>query len=373
MAASNIWNLGIKELQSLRRDPVMVFLIVFVFTVSVYSRANTIPEALHKSPIGIVDEDDSQLSSRIVRAFQQPYFLKPVLIDRAEMDSGMDSGHYTFALDIPPNFQKDVLAGRRPVIQFNVDATRLTQALIGSAYVQTIIDREVQAFVRRHRPKPQLRVDVDVRVLFNPNLIRLWFGAVMEVINSVTLLAIVLTGAALLREREHGTVEHLLVMPITPFEIMTSKVWSMVLVVVVATALSLLFVVQGLLSVPTKGSLLLFLAGTMLHLFASTSLGIFLATNSRSMPQFGLLAMLVLLCFQMLSGATTPRESMPTLVQYLMLAAPDTHFVMMAQAILYRGAGLEVVWKQFAALALIGTVLFSIALGRFRKTIGTMA
>jgi ABC-2 type transport system permease protein len=162
-------------------------------------------------------------------------------------------------------------------------------------------------------------------------------------------------------------------MPITPFEIMAAKVWAMALVVLISTALSLIFIVQGLLSVPIAGSLPLFLAGTALHLFAATSMGIFLGTIGRSMPQFGLLAVLVLLPLQMLSGATTPRESMPAIVQDVMLAAPNTHFVMLAQGILYRGAGLDIVWPQFLALAFIGAILFGLSLARFRKTLGTMA
>jgi len=215
-------------------------------------------------------------------------------------------------------------------------------------------------------------VDLALRARFNPELNQSWFGAIMKVIDSVTMLSIILAGAALIREREHGTVEHLLAMPVTPFEIVASKVWSMALVVLVATAFSLIFVVQGLLSVPIEGSIGLFLFGTTLHLFATASLGIFLGTIARSMPQFGLLMMLVLLPLQMLSGGMTPRESMPQFLQILMLVAPNTHFVMLAQAILYRGAGLSVVWPQFIALVLIGIALFSLSLARFRKTIGTM-
>ena len=215
-------------------------------------------------------------------------------------------------------------------------------------------------------------MDLALRARFNPELNKSWFGAVMEVINNVTMLSIILTGAALLREREHGTVEHLLVMPVTPLEIMAGKVWAMALVVLIATACSLFFVVQGLLKVPIEGSIALFLAGTALHLFATTSLGIFLGTLARSMPQFGLLIMLVLLPLQMLSGGATPRESMPEFVRFVMLSAPNTHFVMLAQAILYRGAGIRVVWPQFIAIAGIGTILFGLALARFRRTITTM-
>jgi len=373
MRAANVLHLGVKELRTLLRDPILVVLIVYAFTFSIYTAATAMPETLHKAPIGIVDEDRSPLSTRIIDAFYLPYFLPPVLIPQAEMDARMDAGLDTFALYIPSGFQRDVLAGRSPTLQLNVDATRMTQAFTGSGYIQSIVAGEVNAFVQGHRAAAAPAVDLALRVRFNPELNKSWFGAVMEVINSITMLSIVLTGAALIREREHGTVEHLLVMPVTPFEIMSSKVWAMALVVLVAAGLSLAFVVQGLLSVPIEGSVALFLAGATLHLFATTSMGIFLATIARSMPQFGLLLLLVLLPLQILSGSVTPRESMPEVVQFIMLAAPTTHFVTLAQAILYRGAGFFVVWPQFIALAVIGAVLFGFSLRRFRKTIGSMA
>ena len=195
----------------------------------------------------------------------------------------------------------------------------------------------------------------------------------MELISSITLLSVILTGAALLREREHGTVEHLLVMPVTPGEIMLAKVWSMGLVVALAALAALVFVVQGALHIPVQGSVALFMLVAVLHLFATTSMGIFLATLARSMPQFGMLLVLVLVPLQLLSGGMTPRESMPILVQNVMLAAPTTHFVTAAQAILYRGAGLDVVWPQLLSIGAIGSVLFATALSRFRKTISQMA
>ncbi|WP_287983417.1 ABC transporter permease, partial [Diaphorobacter sp.] len=280
---------------------------------------------------------------------------------------------HTFVLDIPPDFQRDVLAGRAAEVQLNVDATRMSQAFSGNAYVQQIVLSEVSEFVQRYRGTAAPPVDLALRMRFNPALDKAWFGSLMEIINSVTMLSIILTGAALIREREHGTIEHLLVMPVTPTEIMLAKVWSMALVVLLAATTSLVLVVQGLLRVPIGGSLGLFLAGAALHLFATTSMGIFMATVARSMPQFGLLMVLTLIPLEMLSGGTTPRESMPALVQDLMLAAPTTHFVELGQAILYRGAGMDVVWPQFLALAGIGSVLFALSLARFRRTISSMA
>jgi ABC-2 type transport system permease protein len=373
MIAANILHLGVKELRSLLRDPMMLFLIVYVFSFAIYVAATAMPETLHKAPIAIVDEDRSQLSQRIADAFFPPFFKAPELITQAETDARMDAGLDTFALTIPPGFQRDVLAGRGPAIQLNIDATRMSQAFTGSGYIQSIVDSEVRTFLQGYRATTTPTVDLALRARFNPQLNKSWFGGVMELINNVTMLSIILTGAALIREREHGTVEHLLVMPVTPFEIMAGKVWAMALVVLAATACSVLIVVQGALKVPIEGSIALFLVGTALHLFATTSLGIFLGTITRSMPQFGLLLMLVLLPLEILSGSTTPRESMPAFVQFVMLGAPNTHFVILAQAILFRGAGFAVVWPQFISLAIIGSILFALSLARFRKTIGTMA
>jgi ABC-2 type transport system permease protein len=372
MGAKNILHLGIKELWSLVRDPMMIVLIVYAFTASIYSIAKGLPDTLHNAPIAIVDEDQSVLSQRIVNAFQSPLFLPPKVVSRQDMDARMDAGLDTFALDIPPNFQQDVLASRSPAIQLNTDATRVGQAFSGSGYVQTIVNGEVQTWLQKYRSNSQPPVSVEERVRYNPNLSRRWFGAVMALMDQITILSVLLTGAALIRERERGTVEHLLVMPVTPFEIMTSKVWSMAVVVLVTSALSMKFIVEGLLAVPIQGSVPLFLCGAALHLFAATSLGMFLATFARTMPQFALLMIMVLLPLLMLSGGMTPRESMPNWVQQIMMGAPTTHFVMLAQGILYRGAGLNAVWPQFASLAGIGTVLFSIALARFRRTIGSM-
>jgi len=370
---ANILHLGIKELRSLQHDLALVLLILWAFSMGIYSAATSMPESLHNAAIAVVDEDQSQLSERLIQAFQEPYFRTPERIDLSEMDRGMDSGRYTFTLNIPPNFQRDVLAGRSPAIQLNVDATQVSMAFTGAGYIQNIGASEVAEFVRRYRGELQQPAELALRVQFNPNLTRAWFGSVMEVINQITMLSIILTGAALIREREHGTVEHLLVMPVTPLEIMLAKVWSMGLVVLTAAALSLLLVVQGWLQVPIEGSIALFLAGAALHLFATTSMGIFFGTVARSMPQLGLLIILVLLPLQILSGGTTPRESMPELVQQIMLVAPTTHFVALAQAILYRGAGLAIVWPYMLAIAGIGTLFFIAALTRFRKTLAQMA
>lgn len=369
----NIYRLGIKELWSLWRDPAMLFLIVFTFTFAVYSAGTAMPETLHRTPMAIVDEDQSALSLRITDAFYPPAFGRPQLIAHHQIDPGLDAGDHTLVLVIPADFQRDVLAGRAPALQLNVDATRMSQAFTASAFAQQIVLGEVGEFVARYRGSAQQTVELVARVRFNPTGSNTWFGSLMELVGQITMVSIILTGAALIREREHGTVEHLLVMPVTPTDIMLAKVWAMALVVLAAAALSLNGVVRGLLQVPIDGSLWLFFGGVLLHLFATTSMGIFMATLARTMPQFGLLMVLVMMPLQMLSGGMTPRESMPQWVQWLMSLAPTTHFTELSQAILFRGAGLAVVWPSLLALLAIGSVLFALSLRRFRRTLTQMA
>ena len=207
------------------------------------------------------------------------------------------------------------------------------------------------------------------RVRPNPNLYESRFSAMTQLINNITMLAIFLAGAAIIREREHGTIEHLLVMPLRPVEIMLAKVWATGLVVATAATICLLVVVRWAIDVPINGSVPLFIFGELIYLFAVTSLGIFLATLARSMPQFALLGMSVYLVLALLSGGTTPLDSMPKSLQKAMQFSPTTHFVSFAQAILFRGAGLDVVWRDFAAVAAIGLVVFTLALARFRRTV----
>lgn len=367
-----IYWLGIKELWSLWRDPAMLFLIVYAFTFAVYMAGVAMPESLNKTPIAIVDEDDSSLSTRLFSAFQLPEFATPERLSLQEVDPALDAGRYTLVLVIPVDFQRDLLAGRNPALQLNIDATRMQQAFIGSGFAQQVIQGEVNEFIQRYRSDPVLPVELITRARFNPSLSNVSFGSLIELIELITMLSIILTGAALIREKEHGTVEHLLVMPVTPIAIMLAKIWSMALVVLLAAALSLNGIIRWLLQVDIEGSIGLFFAGATLHLFATTAIGIYLATLARSMPQFGLLIVLVMLPLQVLSGGMTPRESMPLWLQHVMSLAPTTHFTELGQAILYRGADIGIVWPSMVWLIAIGAAFFALALRQFRRAIVQM-
>jgi ABC-2 type transport system permease protein len=365
----NIFWLGIKELRSLLRDTVIVVMLIYSFTFSVYTRAKGISSEVHNASIALVDEDRSSLSRQITQGFYPPYFRAPQLISADEVDPGMDQGRFMFVLNIPPRFEAEVMAGRQPEIQVNIDATAVSQASIGATYIQNILSDEITRFVQRSNAGARHTVNLVTRTAFNPNRTTSWFTSIMGIIDQVTTFTIVLTGAALIREREHGTLEHLLVMPLTSLEIAIAKVWANGLIMLVAAALSLVLVVQGLLSVPIAGSIPLYLGGTVLYLFFASALGIFLATMARSMAQFALLNMLVLLPLQLLSGGSVPVESQPDWLQRVTFLFPSRHYVSFSQAIIYRGAGFDIVWPEFVLVAGLGLVFFLASLGLFRRSI----
>ncbi len=367
----NVSRLSVKELRSLFGDVPLMVLIVFAFSVAIYSTAKGVRAEVANASVAIIDGDHSALSRRLRDAIQPPYFKPPVDIDREDVDRALDRGDYIFVIDIPPHFEADVLAGRAPAVALQVDATAMTQAGLGVVYLNEIVLREMLDFFNARGIEAQLPTRSVTRVLFNPNNQGHWFTGVMQIVTNVTVLAIILVGAAVIREREHGTIEHLLVMPVRPSEIAMAKIAANGGVILLAVMLSLWFVVHMVLAVPLAEplaqSLGLVFLGTALYLFAVTALGILLATLASSMPQFGLLAAPVYVVLYLLSGAATPVESMPRHIQSIVQFSPTTQFVKFTQAVIYRGAGLDIVWPQLLAVSAAGALFLFVALTRFRS------
>ena len=365
----NIFWLGLKEIRSLLSDTVMVVFVIYAFTLAIQVQATGTSSDVRNASIAFVDEDQSALSKEVFNAFYPPRFQYPDIIAASDVQDAMDRGKYMFVVSIPPRFEQNLLFGRNPSIQVNIDATAMQQAGIGAGYIQAITTDRISSFLRRTEeagPKP---VQLLVRRLFNPNAESSWFKSVVAIINQISLLTVILTGAAVIREREHGTLEHLLVMPLTAFEIAMAKVWANGLVILVATAASLFLVVQTVLKVPFAGSVPLWLVGVTLYLFFASTLGIYLGTISRSMAQFALLIILVIIVLMLLSGGSTPVESMPKWLQFLTYFLPARHFVSFSQVIIYRGGGLSAVWRQFSMVTVVGLAFFVYSLSLFRKSI----
>lgn len=368
---SNIFWLGTKELRSLFRDTVMIALILWAFGPSIVQRAGENEGGVNNASVAFVDEDRSTLSRMLQGALTPPYFQQPELISANEIDRVTDESRFTFVVVIPPGFESDIRRGLTPEIQLNVDATAVLLAATGAAYIQEMLSKRIGDYVQRSDAASFSAVDLVSRRAFNPNGIHSWFEVVVGLLDQISILTIVLTGAALLREREHGTIEHLLVMPLTAFEIAMAKVAANGLVILIAFGLSLTLVVEYFLDVPIAGSRLLLFLGTSLYLFSAAAIGIFLGIISRTMAQFALLMMMMIMPLLMLSGGMTPIESQPDWLQPITLLLPSRHYMSFAQAIIFRGAGLETVWMDFLAVAGLGVVFLGVSLILFRRSIAT--
>lgn len=363
----NVIRLSRKELSSLLTDLILMFFIAFTLSAAVVSVAKGVKAEVDNASVGIIDNDHSMLSMRLRDAILPPYFKPPQIISHDQINGLMDKGAVIFVLDIPANFEEDLLAGRQPAVQLLVDATAMTQAGVGIFYFQQIFTREIMGFLHLQGIDSMLPIQPVIRMLYNPNTKTAWFTSVMHIVITITILGIILVGAAVIREREHGTIEHLLVMPVRASEIAFAKILTNAAVILGASLLSIALVVHLGLGVPIHGSRLLFAVGTALFLFSVTALGIFLATLAPNMPQFGLLASVVILVLYLLSGAATPLESMPIAMQYISQIFPTTQYVALAQNILFRGAGFRIVWPEFAAMAFMGAAFMTLALGKFRS------
>ena len=364
----NIFWLGPKEIRSFFSDTVMVAFLIWSFSFSVYSEATGSSEAVNNASVGIVDEDRSALSQRIAAALHRPYFQPPDEVSANDIDTLMDESRYMFVLVIPAGFEADIRRGKPPEVQLNVDATAVGQAGQGAGYLQSVIDWEVAQFAEAHGGA-HAPVTLALRRAFNPNGTDEWFLAINSLLNNLSMIAIVLTGAALLREREHGTIEHLLVMPLNAFQIAMGKVWANGLVILIAFTLSLLIVAEQILQVPIAGSKLLLVFGASVYLFAAAAIGILLGTLARTMAQFSLLVVMAIMPILMLSGGMSPIESQPDYIQPLTWLLPSRHFMEFAQAVVFRGADFGVVWPVLGIMAGLGFAFLALSLLIFRRSI----
>jgi ABC-2 type transport system permease protein len=364
----HIYRLGLKELISFRYDYVLVILVIYSFTVMVIVPAKGTGLKVHNSSVAYVDEDQSSLSSRIIDSISPPYFQKPKPISFDEINRALDRAEYIFVVYIPSGFQKDILAGKKSEISIHVDATAIGHAKLGSSYLSKIINQEINTFLLKSQKPPAYPIQMTTRILYNQNSESSWFMSVVFLTHMVTMLSIILPAAALIKEKERGTVEHLLVMPLVPLEITIAKVWANSFILVAGAMFALFFSVKWIIGAPIHGSTFLFFLGTVVFLYATTELGVFLATIAKNQPQAGLLSMPIIVPISMLNGGTTPLESMPRFLQIVMQFAPTTHYMEFCSRVLFRNSGIDVVWPQLLAMAAIGTVLFLGAMVRFRAT-----
>ncbi len=362
-----------KELKQLSRDPVLMLVIVYFFSADVYLAGSGIRLDLRHAPVLFQDRDHSEASRELVHRFRPPLFVpRGEPADDAAAIAALDHGRAAVVIDIPEDFARDILAGRRAEVLVQVDGANATLGTLASSYARRIATGFGEEIVRErmgilHDRIEDLPMVLDRhRALYNPNQNNAWFMSISELLTVITLLALMLPAAVTVREKEHGTVEQLAVAPIGVFQVLMAKVLAMALVLLAGTWVSLHLVVQPFFGVPLRGSALLFFAATALYVFATSGLSLLIASISRNLGQVVMLVILIMMPLILLSGAWTPPEAMPSLLQVLVHVSPLYYFIELGYGILLKGAGLEVLWDSMLGLAVVGTVCFGFGLWRFR-------
>lgn len=365
-----------KELLQLARDGFLVFAIVFLFTADIYLTRNVRLELNHAT-VMVHDADHSAATRELIYRFRPPYFrLGGEIASSREGLALLDQGQALVVLDIPPHFQRDLLRGRPTEVQVLVDTSNTVLGTLAANYSAQIIGRySFEAALGRMGVSEQSLGQVPMiedrhRVWYNPNQNDQWFIPISELLVVITILAIMLPAAAAVREKERGTIEQLLVSPLTPALVLLPKVIAMTLVILAGTAISLSVVLVPVFQVPIKGSLPLFFAVTTLYTVATSGLGLYIATMSRNLAQAAMLAIFILMPMIFLSGAWTPPEAMPTGLRQAMYISPLYHFIEMGYGILLKGAGLAVLWDSLLCLTLLGAGIFGFGVRRFRRQFG---
>ena len=365
--------LSLKEIRQLLRDRALFIYTVYIFTANIIIAAGGASNELRDSPVYVHDADRSVASRDLIYSFQPPRFR---LAGEVESESAalrlLDRGEARMILDIPPDFAESLQRQRPAHVQALIDTSQANTGYLASSYAARIVARFSEQRVQRNiiraggDPRNLPTIRNDLRVWYNPDLNDKWFNTISELLTMVTVACILLPAAAMIREKERGTLEQLLVSPLTPLQIMLSKLLSMMLVMLCGTTVAVFGIMRPFYHVPFVGSVPLFYLLAALYAFTNAGLGLVAATFARNSAQVGLVVLLMVMPIVMLSGTWTPMESMPAWLRTLMYLSPLRHFIEVAYGILLRGAGIGVLWESVAAMAAIGIALFALGLARFR-------
>lgn len=357
-----------KEFLQLWRDSAILFLILYAFTADIYLAAQAYNLEVKSYPVAVCDRDGSARSRELAARFREPTFLTRRVFDEGRLTRGLETGEFLMAVVIPEDFARRLAKGEQARVQILCDGTNAYATTIALAWAGQIVagfGAEV-ALERLQMPERRLAkvlpaVESRTRLLYNPNANHVWFSCLSELLSMMTLLAILLPAAALVREKEYGTVEQLLVTPLRGAEILISKIAPMVAVIVLFTFIAVFSILRPVYEVPLLGSVALFFAATGCYVFAAAGLGLLVATVSRNQPEALLTTIVVMMPILFLSDIFSPVEDMPAAVEALSVVSPLGYYIRIAYAVFFKGAGLGLLWRDFLLLAGLGGLLFAAA------------
>ncbi|MCA9137680.1 MAG: ABC transporter permease, partial [Planctomycetales bacterium] len=357
-----------KELAQFFRNWILALFMVYAFTMMAYQNATAISQELKNAGLVVIDNDRSKASRDLIYRFHQPQFRFVEQLDNGRDGiKRLDDGDAALVLDIPPNFGNDISSGRQTHLQFQFDGADSARAYLAANYVGNIVRQysfeEVQ---NRFADEPLPVIENDKRVWFSPNHDETLFLAIQDLAQHIFLFSILLPASALAREKERGTVEQLLVSPLSPLQIMLGKTLPMVGIILLASVVTLFFIIEGALALNVRGNIALFLGVTALFSASAAGLGILIASLTRNMGQVGIVGITLMPILFMLSGSDTPPEMMPEALLPIMYVSPLYHYLNAAFGILIKGADFWMVADSIFYVAVLGGCVFAFSLFRFR-------
>lgn len=364
-----------KEFGQLLRDWPILGILLWTFTGQVIVAGNAVQIEVKDFPFVVVDHCRCALSRELIERVRPPEFkFVGYLANESELESALNDGDATLGVIIPPEFarQAEIGQGRFQII---LDGTQSQSATLTAAYLSAITrDFSIELLQRQQAPDPRLMeaipsVEPRIRVAFNPTIDGSWFASLLELFEVTTMVAMLLTAAALVREKSQGTLEQILVTPLRPAELFAAKILPTIAVVLFLMPVSLFAIVVGIFHTPLRGSLLLFFSVTAVYVFSVASLGILIAVFARNIAQAMLLLLLILWPMVFLSGAFTPPESMSPWMKYLSTISPLRYYMDFGYQVLFKGNGIRYVWQDILGIVILGTLIFSAAVWRFRTLV----
>lgn len=364
-----------KEVVQFFRNWVLAVFLIYTFTLMTHNSATNISTDLKNAGLVVIDNDRSSASRELLYRFHEPqfHFIEQLANGRDGIQR-LDSGEAALVLDIPKQFEHDLYEGRHVRLQMQLDGADSNRAYLAASYASNIIGRYSDEIAWRRAGIDSNRIDTlpvvvnDERVWFSPNHEETLFNAIKDLAQHVFMFSLLLPAAALAREKERGTVEQLLVSPLSPLQIMLGKILPMTGVILLTSVITLFVIIEGALALQVRGSILLFLAVTALFSSSSAGLGILIASLTRNIGQVGIVSITLMPIVFMLSGSDTPAEMMPKALLPIMYLSPIHHYLNAAFGILIKGASLAMVWDSIIYMALLGGCIFGLSLVRFRQS-----
>lgn len=365
-----------KEFTHMRHDPRTVMMILVMPILMMILLGYAAGTDVRNVPTAVMDQDNSQASRTLLDAYRATgYFsLSYTAYSEADITRLIQGGQARVGFEIPPNYGTDLAAGRNVQIAVLIDGSDPTVAqtalstatLVGQSYGATI--RLQQLANRGPALASTLPLEVRTRVLYNPDL-QSSYNMIPALIAMILMMTTTnLTSAAIVKEREKGTIEQLIVTPIRSWELVIAKITPYVFVSM-ANVVVILVVGTFWFGVPIRGSVLLLLTLSGLYLLPNLGLGLLISTFAKSQQQAQFMVMPIMLPSMMLSGFLTPVAALPAALQFVSSLLPVTYFMFIVRSVVVKGAGLELLIPQTVALGVFAVVLITIASLRFRKSL----